>query len=152
LVALACAPGAGISDPCKAVYYLGANGKRYVFPNQKTYATWYSDFSQVKTVSSTALSAYMIGGNVTYRPGVKLVKIQTDPKVYAVGKNGALRWVATEALATQLYGTSWARQVEDIPVAFFINYTIGSDIAVSTDFSIADAQLGSANINADKSL
>ena len=83
LIKLQCATGSGVNDPCRAVYYLGADGKRYVFPNQPTYNTWYPDFSGVQIVSSTEMSSYPIGGNVTYRPGVKLVKINTDPKVYA---------------------------------------------------------------------
>src|SRR3989338_9026877 len=99
LIKLQCATGAEVNDPCKAVYYLGADGKRYVFPNEKTYKTWYSSFSGVMVVSSTEMSSYPIGGNVTYRPGVKLVKIQTDPKVYAVDQNGTLRWVKTAEAA-----------------------------------------------------
>src|SRR3989344_2559457 len=92
LIKLQCSAGSGVNDPCRAVYYLGADGKRYVFPNEKTYKTWYSDFSGVQIVSATELSSYSIGGNATYRPGVKLVKITTDPKVYAVGGNGTLHW------------------------------------------------------------
>lgn len=84
LIKLQCATGADVNDPCRAVYYLGADGKRYVFPNQKTYMTWYSNFSTVKVVSSTEMSSYPIGGNATYRPGTKMIKITTDPKVYAV--------------------------------------------------------------------
>jgi len=33
-----------------AVYYLSSNGKRYVFPTEKTYFTWYSDFANVQTI------------------------------------------------------------------------------------------------------
>ena len=40
-----------------AVYYYGADGKRYVFPNEKTYKTWYSDFSSVKTITDVELAA-----------------------------------------------------------------------------------------------
>ena len=35
-----------------SVYYLGADGKRYVFPNSTTYFSWYSDFSGVVTIPS----------------------------------------------------------------------------------------------------
>src|SRR3989338_5981385 len=80
-----------------AVYYYAADGKRYVFPNEKTYFTWYSGFSSVKTITDAELAAVMIGGNVTYRPGVKMVKITTDPKVYAVSNGGVLRHVPSEA-------------------------------------------------------
>ncbi|MFA6254975.1 MAG: hypothetical protein WC675_02975 [Patescibacteria group bacterium] len=152
LVKLACAAGAGVNDPCKAVYYLGSNGKRYVFPHEKTYKTWYADFSTVKTVSATELASYAIGGNVTYRPGVKLVKIQTDPKVYAVAQNGTLMWVKTAAIAEALYGASWPTLVEDVPDSFFINYKIGTEIAAAADFDKTAIQNASPDINTDKGL
>ena len=57
-----------------------------------------------------------------------MVKIQTDPKVYAVAKGGALRWVQTEASATALYGASWNTKVDDLSDAFFADYAIGEQV------------------------
>lgn len=119
-------------DGNPAVYYLGSNNKRYVFPDQKTYNTWYADFSKVVTVSESELISYQIGGNVTYRAGTELVKITTDPKVYAVEPGSVLRWVTSEAVAMDLYGSAWASRVRDVPDPFFVNYTIGSDITSSS--------------------
>jgi hypothetical protein len=112
-----------------AVYYYAADGKRYVFPNEKTYFSWYADFSGVMTISDSELASIMIGGNVTIRPGTKLVKIQTDPKVYAVTLGGVLHWVESEAVATSLYGSNWASRVIDVPDSFFVNYSIGSSVS-----------------------
>jgi len=112
-----------------AVYYYAADGKRYVFPNEKTYFSWYMDFSSVRTISDSELASIMIGGNVTIRPGTKLVKIQTDPKVYAVTLGGVLHWVESEAIATSLYGSNWASRVVDVPDSFFVNYSIGSSVS-----------------------
>jgi len=109
-----------------SVYYLAADGKRYVFPNSTTYFSWYSDFSGVVTIPAAELQSYPLGGNVTMRPGTKLVKITTDPKVYAVEPNGTLRAIQTEAQAAALYGTNWNKKIVDVPDAFFTNYTIGS--------------------------
>lgn len=111
-----------------SVYYCGSDGKRYVFPNAKTYATWYKDFSTVQTITPQDMANVALGGNVTYRPGVKLVKIQTDPKVYAVDKNGTLRWMSTSAIAAKYYGSGWAKKVDDVEDAFFTNYKIGNPI------------------------
>lgn len=111
-----------------AVYYFAADGKRYVFPNEKTYFSWFVDFSGVRTISDTELASYLIGGNVTIRPGTRLVKIQTDPKVYAVTLGGVLHWIESEAVATSLYGANWAQRVVDVPDSFFVNYTIGSSV------------------------
>lgn len=117
-----------------AVYYI-YNGKRYAFPNEKVFFSWYVDFSHVKTISEAELAAITLGGNVTYRPGYKLVKINTDPKVYAVASKGVLRWVTTEALAKSYYGNGWAKKVDDINDAFFINYKIGTPIEDTTTYS-----------------
>ncbi len=108
------------------VYYLGADGKRWVFPNSSTYNSWYKDFSGVKTVSATELQSYGLGGNVTIRPGTMLVKITTDPKVYAVEPGGVLRHIDSEATAKTLYGAGWASMVVDVADSFFTNYKIDS--------------------------
>ncbi len=115
-----------------SVYYLGADGKRYVFPNETTYFSWYSDFSSVKTIPQSELESYPLGANVTIRPGTYLVKIQTDPKVYAVEPGGNLVWIPDEATAKALYGDNWASRVVDVPDAFFTNYTV-TDKQVSSD-------------------
>jgi hypothetical protein len=133
-----------------AVYYYGADSKRYVFPNQNTYLSWYTNFSTVKTISDSELANIPIGGNVTYRPGVNLVKITTDPKVYAVDAHGILRWIATAAVAQELYGPTWTQKVEDLPDAFFVNYNIGSQISSTTDFSPNIVKNNATSINADK--
>jgi hypothetical protein len=135
-----------------AVYYYGSNGKRYVFPNEKTYKTWYQDFSTVKTITDEELAAITIGGNATYRPGVKMVKIQTDPKVYAVAAGGVLRWVKTEALAISLFGADWNVKIDDVPDAFFINYTVGAEINAASDYDAETQKNSAQTINSDKNL
>lgn len=127
--AAAASAGDLIKASTPAVYYYAADGKRYVFPNEKTYFSWFKDFSSVKTISDADLANIMIGGNVTIRPGTKLVKITTDPKVYAVTLGGVLHWVQSEAVATALYGSNWAQRVVDVPDSFFVNYSVGSSIA-----------------------
>ena len=126
---LYCTPGSLIRIPLiSSVYYCGSDGKRYVFPNSQTYSTWYQDFSSVKTINAEDMSKIPLGGNVTYRPGVKLVKIQSDSRVYAVDHNGTLRLMVTPAIATKYYGALWHKNVEDIPESFFTNYKIGNSV------------------------
>jgi inhibitor of cysteine peptidase len=129
-----------------AVYYYHSDGTRLVFPNEKTYFTWYDDFSDVKTITDGELAAIEIGGNVTYRPGVKMVKIQTDPRVYAVGMNRELRWIQTEALAAELYGESWAAMVDDVPDAFFVDYAQGTVVSSASDFDPAAMRDANASV------
>ncbi|MEY4744333.1 MAG: hypothetical protein RL272_278, partial [Candidatus Parcubacteria bacterium] len=152
LAASAAASGTLVRASTAAIYYVGADGKRYVFPNEKTYRTWYADFGAVLTITDAQLAALPIGGNVTYKPGVRMVKITSDPKVYAVDRNGALRWVKTEAAARQLFGTDWNRYVDDVPDAFFVNYMLGSDIISDADYDAQSVRTVSASINVDKGL
>jgi hypothetical protein len=126
-----------------AVYY-AIGDKRYVFPNEKVYFSWYGDFNQVVPVSDAEMASFLIGGNITYRPGTRMVKIQSDPKVYAVTAGGTLRWIASEEAAKGLYGDDWNKKVDDVSDAFFFNYRLGesimsaSDIDSSKDFGVAD--------------
>lgn len=114
------------------VYYYGSDNKRHIFPNEKTYKTWYPDWSNVRSVTAEELREIPLGENVTVRPGTVLVKIDTDPKVYAVELNGLLRWIPTEERIKILYGEDWAKKIIDVPLAFWGDYSFGSDISTDT--------------------
>ncbi|MBU1032582.1 MAG: hypothetical protein ABII13_03195 [Patescibacteria group bacterium] len=138
-------------ETINTVYYFGPDGKRYVFPNEKTYFTWYPDFSNVKIIADSELSAMPLGrSNVTYRPGYKMVKITTDPKVYAIDQGGILRWVKTAELAETLYGLNWKGRIDDIPDPFFVNYKLGTPIENSSQYNSQDTLTGTSNIAIDK--
>lgn len=115
-----------------AVYYCGPDGKRHAFPNQRIHDTWYGSFAGVIELSDEDLAKVQLGANVRYRPGVRMIKLQTDPKVYAVGMGGELRWVQTEAVAIALYGDDWNTQIDDVSDAFFADYTVGDAITEET--------------------
>lgn len=105
-----------------AVYYLYDDAgtlKRATFPNSATYFTWFKDFSSVVTVTADELGNVPMGKNIVYRPGTRLIKITTDPKVYAIEEGGVLRWIDSEATALKLYGTNWASWIDDMPDAFY---------------------------------
>lgn len=135
-----------------AVYYYGGDGKRYVFPSERVFYTWYTGFGSVKTISDAELAALQIGGNVTYRPGIRMVKIMTDPKVYAVAAHGTLRWVQTESVARELYGDTWASNIDDISDSLFVNYSIGLPISNSNDFNRTQEIASATSIDADRAI
>lgn len=116
-------------DGLSTVYFLGKDSKRYVFPHESVFFSWHRDFSGVVTVSASELQSYPLGANITMRPGTKLVKITTDPSVYAVEPNGVLRKIQSESDAIAIYGTNWAKRVVDVADSFFTNYTIGKPLA-----------------------
>lgn len=122
-------------ESSSAVYFYGWDERRYVFPNEKVYFTWYEDFSGVQRISDDVLASITIGGNVTYRPGVKMIKLQTDPRVYAVGNDQLLRWVTSEVLAREIYGSDWADQIDDVSDAFFVDYEVGRPIKRPNEYN-----------------
>jgi plastocyanin len=141
-----------IKGSLSTVYYFASNGKRYVFPNEKTYFTWYQDFSNVKQIPDGQLSTIPLGGNVTYRPGRKMVKITTDPRVYVVDQGGVLRHVGSEQLAQTLYGISWKNQIDDVPDGYFTNYRTGTAIQTASDYQPNNVMTQTVRINQDKQL
>lgn len=112
-----------------AVYCLLPGDERLIFPNEATFRSWYPSFDQVTRVPDTALSAFRIVRNVTYRPGT-LVKSQTSPETYVVSDAfGTMRHIPSETRAIELWGPNWASLVKDIPDEFFTNYTIGPPLS-----------------------
>lgn len=127
-----------VKGTSSTLYWYASNGSRYVFPNANTYYSWFPDFSNVVTVNDSDLATMPLAGSVTYRPGAKLVKVESDPKVYAVSRYGVLRWVTSEWLATQLYGSNWSTKTEDLPAVFFSNYTVGAPIYSISDYNVGN--------------
>lgn len=140
LIKTACTGNEAADDPCKAVYYLGSNGNRHAFPNEKVYFTWYDNFDDVETISTSAMASYRLGENVTYHPGTRMVKFSSVNTVYAVEKGGILRAVGSESIAEELYGSTWNQQIDDISEAFYGNYTIGESLTDASDYDVSDAQ------------
>lgn len=132
-----------------AVYYIGADGKRHAFENAKVYATWYSDFSGVTVISAEKLASIPLGSNVRYKPGTRMVKFTTDPKVYAVSAQGVLRWIKDEATVAAIYGADWNKKIDDLSDTSYTNYSFGPDIAAAGDFNPSTESGAAANISAE---
>ncbi|MBN1778923.1 MAG: hypothetical protein JW816_01760 [Candidatus Buchananbacteria bacterium] len=133
------------------VYYVASDGNRYVFPNEKIYKSWFSNFGSVLTIGADELQDIPLKGNILYRPGVVLVKVDSDPKIYAVTKNGVLRWLQNDAVAQALYGNNWKLLIDSLPDSFFFNYQVGSPIANVGDYNpsqeVEDVKTIEADIN-----
>lgn len=129
-----------------SVYYLGSDGKRHAFPTESTFFSWYSDFSSVKTVTDQELGSITLGKNVTMKPGVKMIKVTTDPKTYAV-EGGMIRPISNEQVAYEIYGAEWNKQIVDVPDTFFTNYKLGVVIETSDDYNAKEQREKYGNID-----
>ena len=133
LFSAAAVQAAGVGDLVRcpdtsAVYYLAEDGNRYVFPNENVYFSWYPDFADVRVISCEDLAAFSIGERVEYQGGMGLLKIPSDPTVYAIESDGVLRPIPDEDSAADLYGEDWTEDVEDINEVFFVDYEVGEEL------------------------
>lgn len=127
--ALASGPGDVLRTSWSDPYMLGNSATRLVFPDQVTVETWGNPDAAV--VDAPQLSQWTLAGALPIREGSKLVKFGTDPQVYAVGPNGALHWITTEALAKDLYGSDWDANVVTLFASFFPIYSVGDAVTVA---------------------
>lgn len=110
-----------------AVFLVTEDMEAMYFPNSEVYHTWFSDFSGINRLDSADFELADQPG-VNFRPGSRLVKITTNPRVYAVGPNNMLHWVTDGAIAQALYGANWASLVRDVHVYHWSNYEFGTDL------------------------
>ncbi|MBI2551342.1 FG-GAP repeat protein [Candidatus Uhrbacteria bacterium] len=112
------------THPCRTVYYLGMDGERHAFPNERIFFTWFSDYRSLIIIPEQDLAAVPLAGDVLYRPG-KMVKVVSDPKVYGVGAGGILYPLETEAVAHDYFGPGWQKAVDDLSDSFVSSYEKG---------------------------
>jgi hypothetical protein len=128
-------PGSLIKGEGSAtVYYVDEDLSRHVFPNGRIFLSWFEDFDGIIVLTAAQLAEFPLAGNVPYKPGKIMVKLQSDPRTYAVDEGGTLRWVKSESAARALYGPDWNRKIHDLSDAFFVDYQNGDDIDDDGDF------------------
>lgn len=128
-------------------YWYAIDDRRYVFPNEETLHTWFPDgMPKIYKISDQELKKIPLGGNITYRPGSKLIKIDSDPSIYAISRNGTLRKLMSGKVAYSLFGGNWMDLIDTIPDEYFVNYSIGQIIDENTRDYNPRVEAGSANI------
>jgi hypothetical protein len=140
-----------IKSPASSAVYYFDGGERYAFPHQSVFFSWYEDFDAVVTITADELAAITYNGKlITMRAGTHPVKIESDPKVYAVEPGGVLRHIADEDTALALYGADWASMIVDVSDAFWFWYDKTDAVdnkltadahAAGTVFSYTDSEL-----------
>jgi hypothetical protein len=95
------------------------------------------------------MAAIPLGRNVTYRPGVKMVKFATAPTTYAVALGGVLRPIKDEAAASVLYGADWNTKIDDVSDAFFPDYRFGAPVTSGNDYAPSEELAWADDIDDD---
>ena len=107
--------------------YLVKDDTRYVFPSEPVYFSYYESFDDVVQVNDDQLRKLMLGKRMTMAPG-RMIKIQSDNRVFQTQKNGRIRHVPDEATARALYGPTWNTQIIDISVVFWEDYIVADPL------------------------
>lgn len=131
------------------VYLMTANLERKILWDTQTFFTWADSWDEVTWVTDATLATLPLTKPMLPKPERILVKIQSDPRVYATYYDDTaasgiqLREVESEAVAIARYGESWSDFVIDLPPTVFAHYSIGDftrngsrvdpDILVSRD-------------------
>lgn len=118
------------SDMFSTVYYIDEDNLRHPFWDTNTYFTYADSFSDVVWVTDATIPTLFIGTPMLPKSGTVLVKIQSDPKVYAIEGDNVLRWIPDEATAISLYGAYWTDCVIDLEPTAFPHFAIGEALNV----------------------
>lgn len=121
------------SPSFSTVYFVTADFHRRPFFDTTTFFTYADSFDQVKTVTDATLTTLSLGSPMLPKPGVVLVKIQSDPQTYALGDAGpdgkpTLRPIPSETEAIRVFGPAWAEYVIDVPPTLWRWFTVGIPI------------------------
>jgi len=112
------------------IYYVDEYSIRYPFWDTNSFFSYADSFDEVVWVTDATLPTMDLGGPMLPAFGSVLVKIQSDPKVYAIDSGNVLRWVPSEDTAIALYGADWADYVIDLEPTTMARFTTGSDMTV----------------------
>lgn len=129
------------------VYFVSSNGTRHPFTHERIYFTWYKNFSYVQIASPEALANLPLGEPVPFRAGSRLLKFESDPKVYALAATKQIRWIVSEAVATTVYGSAWATLVEEFPASERALFAEGASIERYGDFDPTKEAADAASLN-----
>lgn len=121
------------SPSFSTVYFVTNDFRRRPFFDTATFFTYADSFDQVKTVTDATLTTLSIGSPMLPKPGVVLVKIQSDPQTYALSDPGpdgkpTLRPIPSETEAIRVFGPAWAEYVIDIPPTLWRWFTVSIPI------------------------
>lgn len=112
----------------KTVYFVASDATAYPFPDQQTFFSWYPSFSKVKVQDKGTVANTLSKLPVSLKPGARVVKFGTDPKLYAVSQGARLRWITNEKVLVDLFGQNWRNYFETLPSERIREYSLAEKI------------------------
>lgn len=122
----------------QAVYVIGEDGRRHLFPTEDTFWSWNTGTwrtNPVITLSETDFSALNAGRNVTMRPGTYLIKFGASDIVYVAVEGNELCY------AESGFGTAWTKRFRRVPMAFEFDYDKLQRCTITSEKQLPDGTL-----------
>lgn len=126
------------------LYWRGSNGNRFSFPTEDVFLSWFpaSQFRPaIFNLTDAQVVAIPLAGSVLYKAGTRLIKLSSDPKIFAVGNNGSIHWIPSEGTIEKIFGYYWRNILVTIPDVLFVNYSVGRVIESPQDFDPEQAKI-----------
>lgn len=124
-------------EDSSTIYYIDENMMRRPFYDAQTFFTYEDDFDAVVEVSADTMAEFTIGAPMLPNAGVVLVKIQSVAAVYMVEEaaDGSyeLRWITSEDVAEEMFGSNWNAYIVDVDATLFTRYEVGDDVDEAED-------------------
>lgn len=138
-------PGSIIcGETLSSLYWYSDTGERFTFPTGDILYSWFPETSAIPPVyqvTDETLASITLAGNIVYRPGTRLIKIESDEKIYAIDIDGLIRWIPNEDTISELYGRKWKDLLVVSPDVLFLDYSIGNTIENANDFDPEQAKI-----------
>lgn len=123
------------------VYFVASDAKAYTFPDEATFYSWFPSFSKVKVMDRKDVANTTVKTIISVKPGARIVKFGTDPKLYAVSRGARLRWIQTEQLLSDLFSSDWRNYFITLPASRLSDYAIGEAISKASSYHRNDERL-----------
>ena len=100
---------------------------RWTIQSESVYFTWFNSWNDIKVVSPIYITRFRDAGPAAFAPGAR-IKSTSDARVYVIGQDNQIHWIANEAVAREVYGPSWNEHIVDIDTSELVSYKLGEMI------------------------
>lgn len=111
--------------------YIDEEMIRRPFLDERAYFTYEDTLDVVVEISQNTSNKFTLGAPMAPRAGVVLIKTPSSDRVYLAEGSGTfptLRWIVSEEIAEEMFGSEWNSYVLDIDPTLFTRYEIGEEI------------------------
>ncbi len=124
------------------VYYVAENKIAYGIPDEATFFSWFPSFNKIQIYPKGTIGNTVSKSILTIKPGARVVKFGTDPRLYTISKGARVRWIRDEETLRQLFGNNWESYLATLNAKRKSDYILGTDIKKTADFDRASERLG----------